>query len=122
MTEEEKKLITREKHPGRVDQDHKFAALMKKGKEEILRNKEQPTEESTEESTEQSTEKPLVKSKVQSNDTYVYGVGMHAVLASGVCLFFAYNTSQSKTLLLNEKKRPTTKTTSYALKKYTING
>ena len=39
MTEEEKKMITREEHPGRVTQGHKLAALMKKRKEEILRNK-----------------------------------------------------------------------------------
>ena len=32
MTEEEKKIIIREKHPGRVAQDHKLAALMKKKK------------------------------------------------------------------------------------------
>ena len=32
MTEEEKKIITREKHPGRVAQDHKLSALMKKEK------------------------------------------------------------------------------------------
>ena len=38
MTEEE------EKHPGRVTQGHKLAVLMKKKKEEILRNKEQSTE------------------------------------------------------------------------------
>ena len=51
-------LITREKHPGRVAQDHKFAALMKKRKEEILHNKEQ----STVQSTVQSTEQPSVQS------------------------------------------------------------
>ena len=39
MTEEEKKLIIQERHPGRVTQGHKLAALMKKRKEEILRNK-----------------------------------------------------------------------------------
>ena len=39
MTEEEKKLISREKHPGHVVQGHKLAALMKKRKEEILRDK-----------------------------------------------------------------------------------
>ena len=38
MTEEEKKIITREKHPGRVAQGHKLAALVKKRKEEILNN------------------------------------------------------------------------------------
>ena len=47
MTEEEKKIITREKHPGRVPQGHKFAALMKKRKEEILHNKEQSASQST---------------------------------------------------------------------------
>ena len=39
MTEEEKKIITREEHPGRVAQGHKLAALMKKRKEEIMRDK-----------------------------------------------------------------------------------
>ena len=39
MTEEEKKVITREKHPGGVAQGHKLAALMKKRKEEILGSK-----------------------------------------------------------------------------------
>ena len=55
MTEEEKKATTRKKHPGRVAQGHKLAALMKKRKEEILRSKEQSTEQPTEQSTEQST-------------------------------------------------------------------
>ena len=32
MTEEEKKAITREKHPGLVAQGHKLAAQMKKKK------------------------------------------------------------------------------------------
>ena len=69
-------LITREKHPGRVAQDHKFAALMKKRKEEILHNKEQSTVQSTEQPSVQSTEQPSAQSKVQSFDTHVYGVGM----------------------------------------------
>ena len=55
MTKEEKKLIAREKHPGRVVQGHKLAALMKKRKEEILRNKEQSTVQSREQSSVQST-------------------------------------------------------------------
>ena len=92
MTEEEKKTITQEKHPGRVAQVHELAALMKKRKEEILRNKEH--------STGQSTEQP----SVQSNDTYIYGVGILAVLAIGVCVFFAYNTSQVSKKLVNEKQ------------------
>ena len=32
----------------------------------------------------------------RSNDTYVYGVDILAVLAIGVCVFFAYNASQAK--------------------------
>ena len=38
----------------------------------------------------------------RSNDTYVYGVSMLAVLAIGVCVFFAYNTFPKK--LVNEKQ------------------
>ena len=37
MTEEEKKLITQEKHPGRITQGHKLATYMKKRKEERCR-------------------------------------------------------------------------------------
>ena len=107
MTEEEKKVITREKHPGRVTQGHKLAALMKKRKEEILRDKEQssvqPTVQSTEQHSVQSTEQHSVQSpeqsteqpSVQSNGAYVYGVGILAVLAIGVCIFFAYKTFQA---------------------------
>ena len=93
--------ITREKHPGRVAQGHKLAALIKKRKEEILRSKEQPTEQSSLQSIVQSTEKP----SVQSNGAYVYGVGMLAVLAIGVCVFFVYNIFQPKNKKqANEKK------------------
>ena len=80
MTEEEKKKITREKHPGRVAQGYKPAALTKKRKEEILCNKEQSSvlgkEQSTEQSTVQPTVQPTEHSTVQSSDTYAYGVGM----------------------------------------------
>ena len=104
MTQEEKKTITREKHPERVAHDHKLAALMKKGKEEILRNKEQSSVQSTEQSLVHSTgqslvqptEQPSVQSTVQANDTYIYGVGRVSALAIGVCVFFAYNTFQPK--------------------------
>ena len=51
MTEEDKKIITREKLSGRVAHEYKLAALMKRRKEEILHNKEQspvqPTEQSS---------------------------------------------------------------------------
>ena len=76
---------------------------MKKKKEEILSNKEQSSVRSTVHSTVQSTEQP----SVQSNDTYVYGVGILAILAIGVCVFFTYNTFQPKNKkLVNEKQDP----------------
>ena len=104
--------ITREKHPGRVAQAHKLAALMKKKKEEILRNKEQSTAQSTEQSsvqpTVQSTVQSTVKSteqpSVQSNGAYLYGVGILVVLAIGVYVFFAYNTFPKYKKLVNEKQ------------------
>ena len=96
---------TREKHPGRVAQGHK------KRKEEILRNKEQSKELQNSPSVQskeqlqnslsvQDKEQPSVQSTVQitvqSNNIYVYGVGIIAVLAISVCVFFTYNASQSK--------------------------
>ena len=77
---------------------------MKKRKKEILRNKELSTVQSTIQSTVQSTVQFTVQSTVQSNDTYVYGVGMLAVLAIGVCVFFAYNTFPKNKKLVNEKQ------------------
>ena len=118
MREEEKKLITREKHPGRVAHEHKPATLMKKRKEEILYNKELSTEQSTvqfsekstvqptEQSLVQSTEQPLVQTTVQSNDAYVYGVGILAVFGIGVCVFFAYNTFQPKKSVNKKQDQP----------------
>ena len=55
------------------------------------------------------------------NDTYVYGVGILAVLAISVYVFFTYNTFTNNKKLINEKKRLATKTTSYAFRKYRIN-
>ena len=69
---------------------------MKKRKEEILCNKEQSTVQSTEQSSPQST--------VLSN--YVYDVGMLAVLAIGVCVFFTYNSFQPKKLLNEKQDQP----------------
>ena len=80
MKEEEKKIIKREKHPGRVAQGHELAALMKKRKEEILHNKEQSIEQQP---VKQPTRSPE-QSAARSNDTFVYGAGTLAVLAIGV--------------------------------------
>ena len=104
MTEEEEKVVTREKHPGRVAQGHKLAAIMKKRKGEILRNKEQSTVQCTEQCTEQPTEQSTEQSSVKSSDTYVYGVGILAVLVIGACAFFAYNTFSKNKKQANEKK------------------
>ena len=53
---------------------------------------------------------PTAGSTTRPNDTYVYGVGILAVLAIGVCVFFAYNTFQSKNKkLVNEKQDQTPK-------------
>ena len=113
MTEEEKKTIMREKHPGRVARGHKLVALNKKRKEEILRSKEQSTKQSTEQSTEQSTASAVKstvqsteQSTVQSNDTFVYGVGMLTVLAIGVYIFFGYNNFRSKKLVNEKQNQP----------------
>ena len=97
MAEEKNKIITREKHPGSVPQGHKLAALRKKRKEEILRNKEQTTVQSTEHSIEQ----PSVQSTVQSN--YVCSIG---ILAIGVCVFFAYNTFRPKKQANEKQDQP----------------
>ena len=84
---------------------------MKKRKEEILRNKEQSTVQSTEQPSVQSTEQSSVQSTVQStaqpslqsNNTYVCGVGILAVLTIGVCVFFTYNTFQPFKKLINDR-------------------
>ena len=41
----------------------------------------------------------------RSNDTYIYGIGIFAVLAIGVCVFFVYNTFQRKNKkIVNEEQ------------------
>ena len=43
---------------------------------------------------------------IRSNDTYVYGVGILAVLAIGVCVVFTYNTFQPKKLINEKQDQP----------------
>ena len=65
MTEEEKKIITQEKHPRRVAQGHKLATLMKKRKEDILDGKEQSTEQQPVQSSVQSSvQQPVLKTGI----------------------------------------------------------
>ena len=47
-----------------------------------------------------------VQSTVQSSDTYVYDVGILAVLATGVCIFFGYNRFHPKKLINEKKDQP----------------
>ena len=61
-----------------------------------MHNKEHSTLQSTVQSTEQPTAQPMEQRTVKPNDTYIYGVGILAVLAIGTCVFFAYNTFQPK--------------------------
>ena len=47
----------------------------------------------------------MVQRTVKPNDTYIYGVGILAVLDIGACVFFAYNIFQPKNkTLVNEKQ------------------
>ena len=47
----------------------------------------------------------IITVTTRSSDTYVYGFGILAVLAIGVCVFFAYNTFQPKNKkLVNERQ------------------
>ena len=85
---------------------------MKRLKKQILEEHQPPTSSSACDptpSTSSSTCDPtsstcgptLSTSSHRSNDTYVYGVGMLAVLAIGVCVFFAYNSFPNNSFLYN---------------------
>ena len=78
---------------------------MKRLKEKILENNQLPTPSPTDRSTPSTNSSTPSTSSftgnsvpstpphtTRSNDNYVYGVGIVAVLAIGVCLFFTYNT------------------------------
>ena len=80
--------------------------------------------ETTSSSNNSSNETTSVTNTVttRSNDTYVYGVGIVAVLAIGACVFFAYNTFQPKNKkLVNEKQDQPAKRRHMLQKKYAKN-
>ena len=99
----------------------------KKKKKKILEDNQLPTSPTTDEptpstssstgdptpSTSSSTGNPTPSTPshtLTSNDTYIYGVGILAVLAIGTCVFFTYNTFQPKNKkLVNEKQDQPTK-------------
>ena len=78
---------------------------MKRLKEQILEDNHLPTPSTSSStggptlSTSSSTGDPtpsISTHTTRSNDTYIYGVDMLTVLAIGACVFFTYNTFQSK--------------------------
>ena len=74
---------------------------MKRLKEKILKDNHLSTSSSmdnpmpsTPSSTDNSTPSTSF-STTRPSDTYIYGIGIFAVLAIGACVFFAYNTFQA---------------------------
>ena len=87
------------KDPKRQERGKKsHETYMKKLKEKILEDNQTPTPSptyrpapstpSSTPSTSSSTGDPTPSHATRSNDTYVYGVSILAVLAVGVCVFF----------------------------------
>ena len=69
--------------------------LLHSGKKEKKRySKERRTEQSTVQSAEHPSVQPSVQSTVQCNDTYMYGIGIVALLVINVCVIFTYNKKQ----------------------------
>ena len=63
------------------------------------------TTNSTTSATNNSSNATTNTATTRLNDTYIYGVGIFAVLAIGVCVFFAYNTFQRKNKkIVNEEQ------------------
>ena len=88
MDKTSKKVTKDPKRQERGKKSHE--TYMKRLKEKILEDNQLP-KPSTSSST--GALMPSTPSHTTTtNDTYVYGVGMLAVLAIGVCVFFAYNT------------------------------
>ena len=93
---------------------------MNKYKESILNDAEKGSGDTTNTSNETTnatntatttaTSTNSITTTTRSDDTYVFDVGIPAVLAIGARVFFAYNTFQSKTKkLVNEKQDQTPK-------------
>ena len=85
VNKKQSSVVTKEKHPGRVAQGHKLAALMKQRKEELKQNKQ------SEQQTEQLTE-PHEK---KLSNTTLYGAGL--ALIAGIALFYFWNQKPEKT-------------------------
>ena len=127
MTEEEEKMITRKKHPGRVAQGHKLAALMKKRKEEILHKKEQEQEQSKEQLQQQSKERVQEQSKeqlqnsyrkiLQQSQTIIMFMALACLLSFPLVFIYFLHITLFSLKKPSMKTISTTKTTPYALGK-----
>ena len=91
------------KDPKRQEQGKKsHETYMKRLKEKILEDNQLPIPSPMDRptaSTSSSTGDPMLSTPshiTRPNGTYVYGVGIIAVVAIGVCVYFAYNTFQPK--------------------------
>ena len=107
--------VTKDKDPKRVDAGRKGREnCMKKMKENILNDAKNSGGDTTNSSNETTSATNNASNETtdvtdaaitRSNYTYVYSVVILAVIVIGVCLFFAYNTSQAKNKEpLNEKQ------------------
>ena len=105
------------KDPKRQERGKKsHETYMKRLKEKMLEDKQLLTPSPTERSTPPASSStgnsmPSTPSYIaRSGDAYIYGVGMLAVLAIGLSIFFAYNTFQPKNKKpVNEKQDQPTK-------------
>ena len=92
----EKTLEKFTKNPKRVEAVREGRKKdMNKLKESILNDAKKGGKDTTNasnETTSATNTATTPATTARSNDTYIYGIGMLAVLAIGVCVFFAYNT------------------------------
>ena len=97
--------VTKDKDPKRVETPRKGREkYMNKLKESILNDVKKDSGDTTNASNE--TTSVTKTATTRSNDTYVYGVGILAVLAIGVCVVFTYNTFQPKKLINEKQDQP----------------
>ena len=106
--------VRRDKDPKRVEAAHKGREkYMNKLSKSILNDVKKGSGDTTNASNEATsatnnasneTTSVTNTATTRSNDTYVYGVGIFAVLVIGACVFFAYNTSQAKKQANEEKQ------------------
>ena len=111
MDKTSKKEVTKDpKRQGRGKKSHEM--YMKRLKEKILEDNQLPTPSTSSStgdptpSTSSSTGNPRPSTPshtTRSNDTFVYGVGIFAVLAIGACVFFTCQVKNKK----QDNDRPT---------------